>query len=92
MAPEYAPSTPAAAYRTVTVPACAEHEGIYERRVRLLWKCPVCGGPRGEVEQGFSYDGSRHLLVNVWKNPCGHVDKYDDVRREADATEREGTA
>ena len=67
--------------RTVIIPACYEHAGMLSWTVDLEWVCPVCGGPRGEPSGGFSYDGSRRLVVSVWKNPCGHVDKYEDIRR-----------
>ena len=67
--------------RTVIIPACYEHAGMLSWTVALEWVCPICGGPRGEPSGGFSYDGSRRLVVSVWKNPCGHVDKYEDIRR-----------
>jgi len=67
----------------VYIPSCDDHEGIYGRTVTLTWVCPVCGGPRGEPFDTISYDGSRRLHVHGWDNPCGHVDKYDAVRKEA---------
>lgn len=70
---------------TVYIPAKEQHDGFDGIRVGLYWNCPVCGGPRGEVYETRSYDGSRILPCNGWKNPCGHVDKYDAVRREAAA-------
>jgi len=69
--------------KTVTIPATATHEGHYKRTVILKWECPICGGPRGELFEGLSYDGSRRMTVHCWKNPCGHVDTYDAVRAEA---------
>lgn len=30
-------------------------------------------------------DGSRILFCDTWQNPCGHIDKYADVRAEAAA-------
>jgi hypothetical protein len=69
--------------RTVTIPACDQHEGILSIKVTLNWICPVCGGPRGEPFKTFSYDGSRKLYCDGWINPCGHVDKYSAVREEA---------
>jgi hypothetical protein len=70
--------------RTVTIPAHAEHQGIYIVRIRLSWICPVCGGPRGEIQNNVaSYDGSRRLICDGWLNPCGHIDKYSFVREEA---------
>lgn len=71
------------ATRTVTVPACDGHDGFHSVRVTLLWECPRCGGPRGEVFPTISYDGSRRLGCDGWENPCGHIDYYADVRREA---------
>lgn len=71
--------------RLVTIPACQEHEGFYSTNVRLIWTCPVCGGPRGDVYETISYDGSRRLGVHGWRNPCGHVDFYGDCRQEAKA-------
>ncbi len=71
------------ATKTVTIPASAEHAGLYSVTVELEWTCPQCGGPRGEVYSGFSFDGSRRLSVDCWQNPCGHVDTYAAVRKEA---------
>lgn len=71
--------------RTVIIPATDQHEGIYRATVTLNWVCPVCGEPRGEPRPAVSYDGSLRLLCDGWSNPCGHVDKYADVRREAAA-------
>ena len=69
--------------KTVTIPALAQHEGYYKTAVRLYWTCPQCGGPRGDIFSTLSYDGSRRLGCDGWKNPCGHVDGYSDVRGEA---------
>jgi len=45
--------------------------------------CPVCGGKRGEV-YGYNFweDGTSHWC-NRWNNPCGHIDLYEDVLKEA---------
>lgn len=69
--------------RTVEIPACDEHEGMASVHVTVLWECPTCGGPRGDVFRGVSFDGSRRLPCDRWRNPCGHVDSYSVVRREA---------
>lgn len=74
--------------RTVTIPSCAEHGGFEWNKVTLTlkWICPKCGGARGEPFLTCSYDGSRRLAgVHGWRNPCGHVDGYGDVRAEAQA-------
>lgn len=56
---------------------------IGPRAIQISDKCPVCGGPRGEpVDKRFCEDGEWYS-VNTWTNPCGHVDKYADVLREA---------
>lgn len=68
--------------KTVTVPACIDHAGIHSMQVTLVWSCPECGGARGEPYQAISWDGSRRLFVDSWVNPCGHIDKYRDVRKE----------
>ena len=80
---------PDACYKTVTIPACAEHMGLYSADVRIKWVCPICSGPRGPVHKTFSYDGSMRLSCDGWENPCGHVDKYSDVRREAGAVKND---
>ena len=69
--------------RRVQIPAMGEHQGFYTITVELEWRCPVCGGPRGDVRRVLSYDGSRRLECDGWTNPCGHVDKYWAVRQEA---------
>lgn len=69
--------------KTVRIPSCEQHEGFHSTEVTLIWECPACGGPRGEVFDTLSYDGSRRLSVHGWRNPCGHIDGYADVRREA---------
>lgn len=76
-------TAPAPVVREVEIPARDEHDGWARVRVAVLWECPVCGGPRGEVSRGLSFDGSRRLAVDTWTNPCGHVDLYAAVRREA---------
>lgn len=68
--------------RTVTIPSKAEHEGFYSMTISLPWVCPVCGNPRGEPEIAKSYDGSLWMHVNIWHNPCGHIDSYVSVREE----------
>lgn len=70
---------------TVTIPSRCEHGGspLYLTTLKISDYCPVCGEKRGTTVKGFSYDGSRRLVVDCWENPCGHVDKYCDVRAEA---------
>lgn len=69
--------------RVVEIPARENHMGLCFVRVKLHWRCPVCGKPRGEIRRVRSYDGRQYLDCDGWANPCGHVDKYTDVRKEA---------
>jgi hypothetical protein len=69
--------------KQVTIPACVQHEGIYLLTAKVAWVCPECGKARGEVHDTFSYDGSRRISCHGWANPCGHIDKYSAVRKEA---------
>jgi hypothetical protein len=68
--------------KTVTIPQ-ERHEGFYSMKVKVKWVCPKCGAPRGEVFQTRSYDGSLYMGVDGWRNDCGHIDYYSDVREEA---------
>lgn len=70
-------------HRTVTIPACEQHDGYSAVTLRLPWRCIHCGGPRGEPFDTISYDGSRRLGCHGWTNPCGHVEKYSEVRASA---------
>lgn len=78
-APAAAPAT-----RTVEIPARDDHEGRASITVTLPWVCPSCGGPRGEVKRVVSYDGSLRLACDGWDNPCGYIDGYAGLRREAE--------
>lgn len=73
--------------RSILIPALTEHAGQYWMHATVQWTCIHCGGPRGEPEPGISWDGSRKLLVDTWRNPCGHVEKYSQVRDAIDAVE-----
>lgn len=66
--------------RTVIIPGCDQHEGLYSLSVTLQWACLHCGGPRGEPFDSLSFDGSRRLKVHSWSNPCGHIETYAEVR------------
>lgn len=78
--------TAATSTQTVQVPGCNDHAGFHSVTVTLPWQCPRCGGPRGDVFRTISYDGSCRLACDGWKNPCGHIDFYSAVRREAGIT------
>jgi hypothetical protein len=67
--------------RAVRIPGSDEHDGWHPITVTVLWECPRCGGPRGEVKRVVSFDGSRRLPCDGWTNPCGHIDFYSTVQR-----------
>jgi hypothetical protein len=70
----------------VEIPRIKEHAGYYGHlvTVEISDTCPKCGGERGvERWKGFSYDGSRRLVVDCCKNSCEHIDLYCDVMNEA---------
>jgi hypothetical protein len=45
--------------------------------------CPKCGGPRGEAKPLQQHDDGVSYTTDVWQNPCEHLDRYEDVVREA---------
>lgn len=75
---------------TMTVRVCdrgsgRDYVGVRIRTVTVSDRCPSCGGPRGVDtirNHNFHEDGD-WLSVDRWTNPCGHVDMYDAVLREA---------
>ena len=58
------------------------------REVEISGTCPVCGGPRGEPNSRRTSEEGMVFDVDVWRNPCGHVDKYRDVLVEAKVKEK----
>ncbi len=53
------------------------------RTVEISTDCPVCGGKRGTPTNLNQYDDGVHYSVDIWTNPCRHVDSYAAVVREA---------
>ena len=45
--------------------------------------CPTCGGRRGEPHGLNQCDDGAYYWVQVWDNPCGHLDRYRAVIAEA---------
>jgi hypothetical protein len=66
----------------VTIPGIAEHGGYPGNaiKIEISDSCPICGVKRGTPNIVLSYDGSRRLFVDGWKNECGHIDKYETLR------------
>lgn len=55
------------------------------RPVTISAYCPRCGGPRGKPRNLNQCEDGAYYSVDVWANPCGHLDRYVDVANEADA-------
>jgi hypothetical protein len=53
------------------------------RIVEISVRCPACGGLRGTPRNLNQCDDGAHYSVDVWDNPCGHVDYYAAVVKEA---------
>lgn len=66
----------------VTIPSTTEHAGFGLATYEISDECPKCGEQRGKVFGTHSFDGSRRMNVDGWRNKCGHTDKYCDVRKE----------
>lgn len=69
------------------------YEGVGILTVTVDTACPRCGAPRGFDTirpHVFRHDGET-FEVDVWDNPCGHVDLYPDVVAEARGRDRQRT-
>lgn len=53
------------------------------RTVAISAYCPRCGEKRGEPTGQNQCDDGAFYWVQVWANPCGDVDRYADVIKEA---------
>ncbi len=53
------------------------------REVKIGDVCPTCGGPRGEPRWQRQCEDGEWFSAHQWTNPCGHVDYYPAVLREA---------
>ncbi|WNI20316.1 hypothetical protein [Actinacidiphila sp. ITFR-21] len=61
------------------------YSGVCIVTVTVRALCPTCGGPRGvdTVRNHRFHEDGDWYSVDVWDNPCGHVDSYAVVLREA---------
>lgn len=59
------------------------YRGRIVRALTIAATCPICGGPRGEPRSQREVHDDDWYTVDVWSNPCQHVDYYDAVVREA---------
>lgn len=69
---------------TVTIPDRSGSRWSVElSTVTIPDACPACGGPRGEPTEHQFFEDGVTFTVDRWVNPCGHVDLYQDVLKEA---------
>ncbi|MFD6516959.1 hypothetical protein [Rhodococcus sp. NPDC060176] len=54
------------------------------RTVTIAALCPRCGGSRGTPRNYNFHDDGAWLSCDSWDNPCGHIDRYDNVLAEAE--------
>jgi hypothetical protein len=55
------------------------YDELYTPSIVAHWVCLQCGAQRGELHAARVYNGSHWRVVDAWHNPCGHVEKYDEV-------------
>lgn len=66
--------------------AAAWGSGLFSpivRTVTIPRACPTCGARRGEPRNLNQYEDGARFSVDVWTNPCGHLDTYAAVLGEA---------
>ena len=56
-----------------------------QREVTISKICPCCGGERGKPKLIRQFDNVDYRYIHTWDNPCGHVDYYSDVLKEAES-------
>lgn len=54
----------------------------YPMTIEIGDNCPHCGGPRGEPRYHRQCEDGEWFDLQVWSNPCGHVDFYQSVYEE----------
>jgi predicted RNA-binding Zn-ribbon protein involved in translation (DUF1610 family) len=57
--------------------------GIHILELEISDKCPVCGSKRGTPRSYDFHENGERYSCDVWQNPCGHIDKYINVYKEA---------
>lgn len=55
------------------------------REITISAYCPRCGERRGEPFGINSCEDGAFYWVQGWRNPCGHLDAYPSVLKEAAA-------
>lgn len=61
------------------------YSGVRIRTVEISTQCqqPGCDAPRGKPFNHNFHEDGEWLSVDMWRNPCGHIDFYVDVLKEA---------
>lgn len=68
----------------VEIPDRLDHQAAHKATFTIADTCPRCGGSRATVQWKVAlYDGHNRMIVDIWTNPCGHVDLYTALRAEA---------
>lgn len=49
-------------------------------RVKVIWKCQVCGKPMGEPHLISLSEGKTDYTVSAWDSPCGHKTLYNQLQ------------
>ena len=60
-----------------------DEANYYPVEIEILNNCPKCAGPRGEVVSSEHREFGQTYFLDNWENPCGHIDTYEEVYKEA---------
>lgn len=55
----------------------------YPMTVEISDNCPVCGSKRGTPRGHHFCEDGEWFTVDIWDNPCGHLDMYKDCYKES---------
>ena len=58
---------------------------IHILAVTISDNCPVCGEQRGKPYNHIFCEDGEWYSCDKWENPCGHIDYYRDVLKEAES-------
>ena len=56
----------------------------YPKTIKIADNCPICGKKRGVPQSKTFCEDGEWFTVDVWENPCNHIDKYQDCYFEAE--------
>lgn len=57
----------------------------YPITISISDDCPICGKKRGKPYPYYFCEDGEWFTVDKWTNPCGHLDKYRECLKEAEA-------